>query len=124
MPNKNNRVILAGVADHFKVNFRDQRARRINHLKFSFAGPFADLWWDAVGTEYNQRALRDVIERIDENRTLFSKFIDHMTVMDYFLVHIYGTTKLLDRQANDFNGADDTCTKASGTKKQERTVFR
>ena len=72
MSDQNDLTPLIGIALAFDVHFRDQRTGCIDHRKPALAGALLDRARDPVRAEDGHGTRRDLVDLVDEMRTLGS----------------------------------------------------
>ena len=72
------RVAGFGVAARLRVHLRHERAGRVDRRQAQLLRLAADCRGDAVRREDDGRALRDVRERVDEDRAARAQILDHV----------------------------------------------
>ena len=91
---------VSGIALAFLVDLGDQRAGGVDHRQAAPLGRVFDRLADAMGAEHGDRALRYLVDLVDEHGALVAQGLDDMFVVDDLVAHI-------DRRPVDFQGALD-----------------
>jgi hypothetical protein len=105
---------LIGVSLTFNVHFRDQWTGRVNYRKAALAGSFLDGARYPVGAEDGDRAGWDLIDLVDETRTLCTQPVDDMPIVNDFVTHIYWRAVFFERTLDDLDRSFDSCAETPG----------
>ncbi len=123
---------MPGVADHdhlpalaahpgdLDVDLRHQRAGRVEHLQPARARLVADRPRHAVSGEHHDRAGRDLLERVDEDRALVAQVADHVVVVDDLVAHVDRRAELRERALDDLDRAVHARAEAARLREQPR----
>jgi hypothetical protein len=107
-------IELLRKADGFHVDFGDQRAGGIDLYEIAGIGGLADFRAYAVGGVDDGAAWWDLINGIDENDALGGEAIDHVAVVNDFMVDIYRSAFKGQNAFDAFNGHVDAGAEAAG----------
>src|SRR6476620_7880867 len=113
MSDQNNAVILTRISDHFEMDFRHQRARRIDDVKlptFRFTPHFRTY---AVSTEDCDRTIGNFGKTLNKNGAACGQIFDDKPVVNDFLANIDRSAKLLQSNEDNVYSADYACAKAA-----------
>ena len=82
---------------------------------FRFAPPrlFPYLLRHPVGAENHQRAIRDLVQFLDEHRAPFPKGVDDVPAVHDFMSHVNRCAVALQRHFDDFDGPVNTGAKST-----------
>src|SRR5689334_14751722 len=94
MPDQDDAVILARISNHFEMNFRDQRARRVDDVQLPAVRFTANFRAYAMGTENRDRTIRNFVETLHKNSSAGSEILDDKSVVNDFLANVDRTAKL------------------------------
>src|SRR5687767_11989334 len=106
------------VAHDFHVHFGDERASGVEDAKTSALRFLLYPTRDAVRAEDDGRALRDLIQLVDEYRAFGAQIFHDKSIMHDLVAHIDRRPEKLERTLNDLDGAVDTRAKPSGIGKK------
>lgn len=88
MSDEDDAVTFACVPDGFDMDFGDEGAGGIDRAQSSGAREFANFGRDSVGAVEENRPFRDVAQVIDERDSLGRELIDHMLVVNDFMIDV------------------------------------
>ena len=109
--NQNDGVSVASKFDSFQVNFRNQRARCVDHLQATrFRFP-PDFRRNPVRAENSPRAGWNFIDFLHEDRASLTKFLHNMFVVNDFLPDVDRRAIKIESDLDYINCPDDACTK-------------
>src|SRR5262249_44930517 len=87
---QNNGAFLAGEFQGFEMNFGDQRTSGVNHFEFARFRFVTDGRRHTVGAENQDCAVRDFFDGFDKDGAASAQLLNHVSVVDDFVVHIDG----------------------------------
>ena len=121
---------MAGVADHhdlaavlahlrdLDVHLRHQRARRVEDGKAAARRLAAHGFRDAMCAEDDGRTVRNLVQRLDEHRSLALQVVDDVAVVDDLVANVDGGAKLRERELDDCDRPVDAGAEAARIGKQ------
>jgi len=89
------------------MDFRHQRARRVDISEPAVAGVGRDRLWDAVSGEHDRPVIRNFVELVDEDRAHLLQPVDDEAVVDDFVPYIDRRPEPLERELDDLDCAVD-----------------
>ena len=109
-----NFVIFLAVTCDFEVDFGNQGASGVEDFKASLLGFFAHALWNAVCTENNCRAGRNIAQLINEYGSFGAQIIADKFVVHDFVANVDRSTEFFNGAFNNGNGAFNAGTEAAG----------
>ena len=105
MANQNQCAAFAREFQRFQMNFRHQRASGVNHAQFALLcfGSYARR--HAMRAEYQYRAHRHFLDRLNENGAAPPQLVHNVAVMHNFVVYVDRRAISLQRQFHDVHSA-------------------
>ena len=119
-------LLVAGVADQhdgvpglrvaasLRVHLRHERARRVDRRQLAGVRRLADGRRDAVRGEDDGRALRNLVDRVDEDRAALLELAHDVRVVDDLLADVDGLPVELERTLDRVDGPLDPGAIAAG----------
>ena len=110
---KDDGAVFARELEGLEMYFCDQRAGSIDHSQRASLGFIANPGRHAVGAEYQHRAMRNFVNRFDENRAAAAKLLHNVRVMNNFVVYIDRVAVGFERQFHNVYSAYYPCAETS-----------
>ena len=108
MSDEQDRVTSSREAPHLGVDFRDERAGRVDGVQRAIDGLSADFGRDAMRREHDPSARGHLVEFLDEDRSLAREIVDDMSIVHDLAAHIHRWAVAIDRALDDRDRALDT----------------
>ncbi len=107
VPDQDDVEALAGKPPRLRVDLCHEWTGRVDHVQSALAGLSADRRRDAVGGEDHRRAVRNLVELLDEHRAEPLELAHDVHVVHDLLSHVDRSPTLSERPADDVDGAHD-----------------
>src|SRR5215471_12282860 len=105
VPDQDQRISLLGKLDRLDVHLCDQRAGGVDHAELANFAARADFGRNAVGAVNDAFAFGDLVDAVDEDRTLLLQFFDYETVVNDLLADVNRRPKGFERNTNNIDRA-------------------
>src|SRR6266481_7534786 len=106
MSDQNNAVAAFGVLHSFHVDLGDQRTGSVNHLQVAQLALFANAGRNAVRTVNEAMTVRNLVDFVDEDRSLGLQLFHDVAVVDDLPANIDRRAKGIKRNADNINGTN------------------
>ena len=115
MADQDDLAILFGVVLAFLVDLGDQGTGGVDDRQATIFGFDLDFFGDSMGAENGHRAIRNIVDFLDEDGAFVTQGFDHPFVVNDFVSHIDWRPVKFQRAFDDFNGAFNAGAKSTRT---------
>ncbi len=113
MADENQGAAFLNIRGGVRMNLGHERTGRIKNCKIAALGLPLDRAGHAVSAENRRRSPRHLGQTFNELRAPRLQFVDHMAIMDDFMVNVDGCAILFERPLDDIDGPNHAGTKSS-----------
>ena len=124
VPDQQDVVVLGREPTGLVVHLGDQRAGRVDGLQPPLLRLLVHLRGDAVGREHHRRALRHLVELLDEDRAARLEVGDHVLVVHDLLAHVHGGAVQVQRLLDGDHGPVHAGAVAARRREQHAAAVR
>ena len=120
VPDEEDRPAVGGEVACLGVHLADERAGRVDHVELRGAGGIPYRGRDAVGREDDRRALRHLVELVDEDGAAALEIGDDVLVVNDLLADVDRRAALLERLLDDLDRTLDARAERARRREQHR----
>src|ERR1700675_1656818 len=120
MADQNQRAALARELQRLEMDFGHQWAGGINHTQLPLLSFDAHPRWNAMSAENEYRAFGNLFDSLYENRATAAQLVNHIAVVNDFVVNENGPPVARQRQFHDITRTNHTGAKSTRTHSHER----